>query len=90
MIMKIDLSEQRHGWHFSEFHSFSLVGVELENVVKWYGLENKSEFILESFYYWTTLNFEIPAALGFQLHVYNKVDRLLFGLTAQQIETTAR
>ena len=41
MIMKIDLSKQRHGWHFSEFHSFSLVGVELENVVKWYGFENK-------------------------------------------------
>ena len=46
--------------------------------------------ILESVYLNTTLNFEIPAALEFQLEVYCKVDRLISGLTAQQIETTAR
>ena len=44
---------------------------------------------VESFYYWTTINFEIPAALVFQLEVYYKVDRLLTGLTAQQIGTSA-
>ena len=52
----------------------------------------KSEFFGKNglFYYWTTLNFEIPAALVFQLEVYYKVDRLLTGLTVQQIGTTAR
>ena len=45
---------------------------------------------LESFYCWTTLNFEIPEALVFQLEVYYRVDRLLTGLTAQQIGTSAR
>ena len=38
--------------------------------------------------YWTTLNFEIPAALIYQSEIYYKVDRLLTGLTAQQIGTT--
>ena len=37
-----------------------------------------------------TLNFEIPAALVFQLEVYYTVDRLLTGPTAQQIGTPAR
>ena len=41
-----------------------------------------SNFILESVYLNTTLNFEIPAALVFQLEVYYKVDRVLTDLTA--------
>ena len=45
---------------------------------------------VESFYYWTTINFEIPAALVFQLEVYYMVNRVLIGLTAQQIGTTAQ
>ena len=45
---------------------------------------------LELVYLNTTLNFEIPAAVVFQLEDANKVDRLLTGLTAQQIGTTAR
>ena len=45
---------------------------------------------VESFYYWTTINFEIPAALVFQLEVYYMVNRGLIGLTAQQIGTTAQ
>ena len=36
------------------------------------------------------INFEIPAALVFQLEVYYKVDRFLTSLTAQQIGTTAQ
>ena len=44
----------------------------------------------ESFYYCSTLYFEIPPALVFQLEVYYKLDRLLTGFTAQQIGTTAR
>ena len=36
------------------------------------------------FYLNSTLNFEIPLVLVFQLEVYNKVVRLLTGLTAQQ------
>ena len=48
-----------------------------------------SESVIESFYYWTTLNFEIPPALHFQLEVYYKVDRHLTDVTAQQIGTTA-
>ena len=43
-----------------------------------------------SFYYFSTLNFEIPAVLIFQLEVYYKADRLLTGLTAQQIGTPVR
>ena len=46
--------------------------------------------IIESYYYCTTLNFGIPAALVFQLEVNYKVDRLLADLTAQQIGKTAR
>ena len=42
------------------------------------------------FYLNSTLNFEIPPVLVFQLEVYYKVDRLLTGLTAQQKGTTAR
>ena len=42
----------------------------------------------ESFYYCTTLNFWIPPV--FQKEAYYKVDRLLTGLTAQQIGTPAR
>ena len=42
------------------------------------------------FYLNSTLNFGIPPVLVFQLEVYCKVDRLLTGLTAQQIGTTAR
>ena len=45
---------------------------------------------IESFYYYSTLNFEILAALVFKLEVYYNVDRLLTGLSAQQIGTTAR
>ena len=41
------------------------------------------------FYLNSTLNFGIPSVLVFQLEVYYKVDRLLTGLTAQQIGTTA-
>ena len=39
---------------------------------------------LEMFYLNSTLNFEIPPVLVFQLEVYYKVDRLLAGLIAQQ------
>ena len=46
--------------------------------------------MIELFYYWTTINFEIPAALVFQLEVYYMVNRVLIGLTAQQIGTTAQ
>ena len=42
------------------------------------------------FYLNSTLYFEIPPVLVFQLEVYCKVDRLLIGLTAQQKGTTAR
>ena len=45
---------------------------------------------VESFYYYSTLNFEITAALVFQLEVYYKVDKLLTGLNDQQSVTTAR
>ena len=41
-----------------------------------------------SVYLNTTLNFEIPIALIYQSEIYYKVDRLLTGLTAQQIGTT--
>ena len=41
------------------------------------------------YFYYSTLNFEIVAALVFQLEVYYKVDKLLTGLTAQQTVTTA-
>ena len=40
-------------------------------------IEQLIKFEQESFSYWTTLNFEILAALVFQLEVYYKVDRLL-------------
>ena len=46
--------------------------------------------MIELFYYWTTINFEIQAAVVFQLEVNYKVDRLLADLTAQQIGKTAR
>ena len=42
------------------------------------------------FYLNSTLNFGIPPVLLFQLEVYEMVDRLLTGLTAQQKGTTAR
>ena len=42
------------------------------------------------FYLNSTLNFEIPPVLAFQLEVYYKVDRHLTGITAQQKRTTAR
>ena len=45
-----------------------------------------SLFDLEMFYLNSTLNFEIPLVLVFQLEVYYKVDRLLIGLTAQKKE----
>ena len=45
---------------------------------------------LEMFYLNSTLNYEIPLVLVFQLEVYNKVVRLLTGLTAQQKGTTTR
>ena len=38
----------------------------------------------------STLNFEVPPVLVFQIEVYYEVDRLLIGLTAQQKGTTAR
>ena len=44
--------------------------------------------LLESFYYLTTLNFEIRLT-GIPVRIF-KVDRLLTDLTAQQIGTTAR
>ena len=39
---------------------------------------------VEMFYLNSTLNFETPPVLVFQLEVYCKVDRFLAGLTAQQ------
>ena len=45
---------------------------------------------IEMFYLNSTLNFEIPPLLVYQLEIYYKVDRLLTGLTAQQKGTTAR
>jgi len=42
------------------------------------------------FYLNSTLIFGIPTVLVFHLEVYNKVDRLLTGLTAQQKGATAR
>ena len=42
------------------------------------------------FYLNSTLNFDIPPVLVFQLEVYYKVDRLLTGLTAQQKGKTAQ
>ena len=44
--------------------------------------------IVEMFYLNSTLNFEIPPVLVFQLEAYYKVDRLLTGLTAQRKGTT--
>ena len=41
------------------------------------------------FYLNSTLSFEIPPVLVFQLEVYYKVDRLLAGLTALQKGTTS-
>ena len=52
-------------------------------------LEQKFK-VIEMFYLHSTLNFEIPPVLVFQLEVYYKVDRLLTGLTAQQKGTTAQ
>ena len=46
--------------------------------------------VLELFYLNSTLNFEIPPVLIFQIEVYYDVDRLLTGLTAQQKGATAR
>ena len=45
---------------------------------------------IEMFYLNSTLNFEIPTVLVFQLEVYYQVDRLLTGLTAQQRGITAQ
>ena len=42
------------------------------------------------FYMNSTINFEIPPELVFQLEVYYKVDRLLNGQTAQPKGTTAQ
>ena len=42
------------------------------------------------FYLNSTINFEIPPVLVFQLEVYYEVDRFLTSLTAQQKGTTAR
>ena len=42
------------------------------------------------FYLNSTLNFEIPTVLVFQLEVYYNVDRLLDGLNTQPKGTTAR
>ena len=39
---------------------------------------------IEMFYLNFTLNFGIPQKLVFQLEVYNMVDKLLTGLSAQQ------
>ena len=47
-------------------------------------VKNKSfDLNIEMFYLNTTLTFEVPPVLVFQLEVYYKVDRLLNGLTAQ-------
>ena len=48
------------------------------------------QYQVEMFYLNSTLNFEIPPELVFQLEVYYKVDRLIPGLSAQQKGTTAR
>ena len=40
---------------------------------------------IEMFYYITTLTFEVPPLLVFQLEVYYKADRLLTGLDGIQI-----
>ena len=45
---------------------------------------------LEMFYLNSTLNLEIQPIRVFQLEVYNKVDRLLTGITALQKGTTAQ
>ena len=50
--------------------------------------ENLKNLFEESFYHWTTLNFELLAELVLQLEVYYKVNGLLNGLTAQQVGTT--
>ena len=42
------------------------------------------------FYLNSTLNFGLPQVLIFKLEVYYRVDRLLFGLTAQQKGTTTQ
>ena len=42
------------------------------------------------FYLNSTLYFEIPPVLVFQLEVYSKLDRFLTNLTAQQEGPTAR
>ena len=42
------------------------------------------------FYLNSTINFGTPPVLVFLLEVYYKVDRFLFGLTAQQKGTTAK
>ena len=49
-----------------------------------------SYYIVELFYFNSTLNFGIPPVLVVQVEVYYKLERLLTGLTAQQIGTTAR
>ena len=53
-------------------------------------VQNFKKELLEIFYLNSTLNFGMPTVLVFQLEVYYKVDRLLIGLTAQQIGKTAR
>ena len=55
-----------------------------------YKLMFSQEVGIEMFYLNSTLNFEILSVLVFQLEVYDKVDRLLTGLTVQQKGTTAR
>ena len=42
------------------------------------------------FYLNSTLNFGIPPVLVFQLEVFYMVDRLLIGITAQQIGTNTQ
>ena len=65
-----------HSYHFS---------IDKSNNKKFLG-----HFHLEMFYLHSTLDFGILPVLIIQLEVYWKVDRLLTGLTALQIGTTAQ
>ena len=76
-------------WHSTLYDNFPTL-ISSQNVFPSYFNSYQWLLLIESFYYWTTFNFETPAALVFQLEVCCKVDRLLTGLTAQQIVTTAR
>ena len=69
------------GWYFSTVKKVQFLFIEFSSLL--------CQKLISSLYLNTILNSKLPAALVFQLEVYYNVDRLLIGLTAQQIGATA-